>query len=153
MINPNLLEKAREKGTDTEFQAYVRLFPSILTKDYKEYVDGEGRSVFAHVRTVSAGAGIAIKPEYSGVPLTQTQHLKQHLHGYEHYSPMGWWEEEAGKMLCRWVNGVQPPVEPDKRTKEVFEIEHPNHIEAIKEMLVEYFNNPKAKPIKLTEET
>ena len=152
MTSPNLLERARAKGTDKEFQSYVRQWPSVLTKDYKEYLNGDGRSVFAHVRSVGAGSGMAHKPEYSGVPLTQAQHAQQHQIGYEHYNPVEWWQGQVVDMLCKWVNGVSPPEEPEKRTREVFDIEHPNHINAIQEMLAEYFKNPRATPIRLTVE-
>lgn len=145
MIPEQLLKKAQEKGTTEQYEAYVRLLPSCLTNDYKEYPHGEGRSVFAHVRK---GGGVAFKPPYSGVPLTQQQH-----HGYEYYNPIQWWERKAIDYLCKWINNVPIPQLPEKRTKETFNIESVSHLKAIEELLVEYFKNPNAKPINITVET
>ena len=153
MIPQDLLDKAIAKGTTEQFEAYARTFPSVLTNDYKEYINGDGVSVFAHLRDVSRGSGTGIKPDYSGVPLTQEQHAKQHQHGYDYYNPREWWEAESNKMLCKWINNAKPPIQPEKRTSEAYTITSANHVNAIKEMLEGYFKNPNAKPIKLTVET
>ena len=153
MIPQDLLDKAIAKGTTEQYEAYVRTFPSVLTNNFKEWIDGEGVSVFAHYRDVSRGAGTGIKPPYSGLPLTQEQHSNQHQHGYDYYNPRQWWETQCNIMLCKWINNVKPPVLPEKRTSEVFTITGANHINAIKEMLDGYFKNPNAKPIKITVET
>lgn len=153
MINPILLEKARAKGTDAEFQAWTRLWPSVLTNDFKEWLNGEGRSVFAHVERVSRGSGKAIKSPYSGLPLTQEQHSNTHQHGESYYEHPEWWERKSIEMLTKWVNGVSHPVLPEKRTKETYIIESEDHIRAFQEMLTPYFLNPKAKPVEITIQT
>jgi len=145
-----LLQKATEKGGDDKYQAYIRGFPSCLTNDFKEFPNGEGRSVFAHIRK---NAGTGYKPPYSGVPLTQVQHANQHQHGYEYYNPMSWWENKRDEYLAKWVNNVKPPVLPVVRSQETYILESANHINAIKEMLGEYFKNPTAKPIEITVKT
>lgn len=153
MIPDALLHSAKQKGADTEFQAYVRLWPSILTNDYKEWLNGEGRSVFAHHREVSVGSGTGIKPEYCGYPLTQDQHANTHQHGLSYYAPNEWWRKQAILMLTRWVNGVPAPELPNRRTREVYTIESAEHLRAFQEMLVPYFKNPKAKPVEVIIQT
>jgi hypothetical protein len=153
MIPDKLLERARLKAPDTEYQAYVRLWPSILTNDYREWLNGDGRSVFAHHREVSAGSGIAHKPEYCGYPLTQEQHANTHQHGLSYYNPPEWWQKQAIKMLANWVNGVRPPELPEKRTKETYIIESAEHLRAFQEMLTPYFKNSNAKPVEIIIQT
>lgn len=153
MIPEALLHKARTKGTDEQYQAYVRLWPSVLTNDYKEWVNGDGRSVFAHHREVSAGSGTAHKPEYCGYPLTQDQHSNTHQHGLSYYAPNEWWQKQAVKMLTNWINDVPVPQLPEGRTKATFIIESAEHLRAFEEMLIPYFKNPKAKPVEVIIQT
>lgn len=153
MIPEQLLNKAIAKGSDNDFQAYVRLWPSVLTNDYKEWHNGEGRSVFAHHREVAAGAGIAHKPPYCGYPLTQEQHANTHQYGLNYYESEQWWQDKAIMMLVNWVNNVKPPMLPEKRTKERYIIGAANHLNALKEMLAPYFMNPKAKPVEVIIQT
>lgn len=150
MIPELLLEKAKAKGSDAEYQAYVRRFPSVLTNDYKAWVDGEPVSEYSHERDVSDGAGVAIKPDYSGLPLTHEQHRNCHQHGQSYYNPPEWWYKKKVEMLTKWINGSKPPVLPEKRTKETYIVESANHLNALREMLEGYFQNPKAKPIEVT---
>lgn len=58
--------------------------------------------VAAHYRKVASGAGTAIKPPYSAIPLCKACHDKQHAHGYSVISPAGWWEEKAAKARQDW---------------------------------------------------
>jgi hypothetical protein len=153
MIPELLLDKARAKGSDKDFAAYVRQWPSILTNDFGEWLNGEGRSVFAHVERVSRGSGKAIKSEYSGIPLTQEQHANTHQYGESHYAPSYWWEDQANTMLSKWISGVLPPQLPEKRTKASYIIESSNHMNALKEMLAPYFRNEKAKPVEIIIQT
>lgn len=153
MIPPELLAKAIKKGTDEQYQAYVRTLPSVLTNDYREWVHGEGRSVYAHIRSVADGAGTGIKPPYSGVPLTQQQHANTHQYGEKYYNPSEWWQRRKIRILTNWINNVSPPQLEEKRTKATFTIESAEHMKAFQEMLVPYFANPKAKPVEITIQT
>ena len=148
MIPEALLEKARMKGTDSEYQAYVRQWPSVLTDNYNEWENGEGRSVYAHVRRVSAGSGVAYKPEYSGVPLSQAQHFNTHQHGESYYNKSEWWERQARRMLTNWINNVAVPMVEDNN-KVVFTLESAEHLRAFQERLEPYFKNPGVKPLEL----
>lgn len=153
MIPDELLEKAKAKGSDKDFATYVRMYPSILTNDFREWLNGDGRSVFAHVERVSHGSGRGIKAEYSGVPLTQEQHANTHQYGESHYAPSEWWEAKAIDMLTKWINGVAIPQLPDKRTKESYIIESSNHMNAFKEILEPYFKSDKAEPVQVIIQT
>ena len=153
MIPTQLIEKATAKGTDREFQDYVRKFPSVLTNDFKEWVNGEGYSIFAHQRSVEDGAGMALKPPYSGVPLTFAQHQNTHQYGQSFYNPPEWWQKKKVEMLAKWINNVTPPTLPDKRTKETYIIESAEHLRAFQEMLAPYFQNEKAKPVEIIIQT
>ena len=59
MSDFKLIQRAKLKGSDEDFLAWVRTMPSILTGTYSEYVNGEGRNEACHVRRVHAGAGTA----------------------------------------------------------------------------------------------
>ncbi|MHC5536680.1 hypothetical protein ACYOEI_00215 [Singulisphaera rosea] len=75
-----LLAKARKKGTDKKFLDWIRCQPSCLSGRFSEWVDGEGRSIPAHVRRAKE-AGTAFKPEYSAVPLHFDEHNEQSWYG------------------------------------------------------------------------
>jgi hypothetical protein len=152
-MNEELIQRAKEKGTDAEFQAYVRTWPSVLTNDFKEWVNGDGRSVYAHERSVADGAGTALKPDYSGFPLTNEQHQNTHQYGQSYYNPNSWWEKKKTEMLTNWINDVQPPVLPERRTKETYIIESAEHLRAFLEMLTPYFKNPRARPVEVVIQT
>jgi len=152
MIPELLLEKARQKGTDKDYQAWARQFPSLLSYIYSEYLHGQGVCEFSHVRRVSGGAGIAIKSEYSGVPLTHAEHALIHQKGESVFYPQEWWEQQAISYLTMWVNGVNPPEQEviKKRKKQEYTVTSAGHLKALELMLVKYFANPKATPIRVT---
>lgn len=60
-------------GTDDEFLAWIRQQPCSVT--------GARPAEAAHVRRVADGAGTAIKPEYSAIPLCREMHQRQHQEG------------------------------------------------------------------------
>jgi len=153
MLPERLLQKAIARGTDREYQEYVRQFPSGLTNDFKEWVNGEGRSVYAHDRNVADGSGMAIKPLYSGYPLTQEQHQNTHQYGQSYYNPAEWWRGKKIEMLNKWINNVPPPKLSEKRTKETYIIQSSEHMRAFQEILAPYFKNPKAKPVEVIIQT
>lgn len=151
MINPQLLKKAKSKGTDAEYQAWVRLWPSCLTKAYSEVVDGIGKCEFAHVRR-AAEAGTGYKPEYSGIPLTHAEHSITHQKGESVFCPPEWYEKQAAEYLTMWINGVRPPEtnEQKKHFKQEYLIEHPGQMLALKMLLQKHFSRKDAPAIKCT---
>jgi hypothetical protein len=69
----------REIGADAAYQEWTRGQKCIICgdQDWNEST-GEGRCIYAHVRRAS---GMAIKPEYSGVPMCKKHHDLQHQSG------------------------------------------------------------------------
>lgn len=59
--------------SDAKFLAWIRTLPSCLS--------GDGPCQAAHVRRVQFGSGTGIKPPFSAVPLTFTEHYLQHSQG------------------------------------------------------------------------
>ena len=155
MIPEKLLERAMQKGSDSNYQSWVRKWPSVLTKSYSEFLHGEGRCEYSHVRRVSHGSGMAHKPEYSGLPLTHDEHSLTHNEGESAFYPAEWWEQQAITYLTMWINGVQPP--PTKEASpdfsESFYVTSAGHVTAFRLLLEKHFKNPKAKPITITIET
>lgn len=97
---------------------------------------GENRCEYAHVRRVSNGSGMGIKPEYSGVPLTHKEHALQHLQGEQMMlnqcgktnintpsEAAAWFEMAAAENRTAWIRseiyahfGVESlrQIEPEK---------------------------------------
>jgi len=147
-----LIEKARIKGTDTEYLDWLRCWPSCLSGAYSEVVNGEGKCEAAHVRRVASGAGVAIKPEYSAVPLTHDEHNLQHQKGESAFTSPEWFEREANRYLAMWINGIQPPELKEQKAhfKKEYIIEYPNQIIAIWMLLKKHFLKDNSPKIKLT---
>ena len=98
-------------NTDKDFQAWVRRQPSCLSGCFSEWQDGEGRCEFAHVRRVSRGGGVGIKPPFSGVPLTHAEHAMQNQYGEAYVlaangiateDAVTWFEAMADEYWERW---------------------------------------------------
>lgn len=66
--------RCAELGTDKEFQEFVRSRASCLSGV------GRGKCVYAHVRR-AAFSGTGMKPEFSGVAMTDDEHKLQHQKG------------------------------------------------------------------------
>jgi hypothetical protein len=97
----------RAAGTDEEFLEFLRDQKCVYCgKQDLVYETGEGKCEAAHIRKVSAGAGISIKPEYSAVPLCHEHHALQHKHGASFLMPEEEWQKERIKMLKEWVWSV-----------------------------------------------
>ncbi len=73
ILQEDVLEKL---GTDAEYLDWIRRRRSCLSGVYSEYVNGDGRSIAAHVRRAK-NSGTSIKPDYSAVPLTDAEHKIQ----------------------------------------------------------------------------
>jgi len=97
----------KEIGTDADYLRWVRLQPSAISGAFSEFRDGEGRCEAAHITLTEApfGAdkGFQHKPEYSALPLTHTEHMIQHQHGYEHLKPKDWWLKKRVEYVVKWA--------------------------------------------------
>lgn len=70
----NYLAECQAKGSDEEFLAWTRTQPSWISNQYCEFPNGEERNPACHVRRVKNGSGMAIKPPYSALPMTNDEH-------------------------------------------------------------------------------
>lgn len=89
-------------GTDEEFQSWVRRQPSAVSGQFSEYVNGDGRCEFAHVRRAS-DSGTGYKPKYRGIPLTHAEHTLQHQKGESALMPYDKWDQLAAKYRTDWI--------------------------------------------------
>lgn len=62
----------------------------------------DGDVVPAHVRRIADGAGTAIKPEYSAIPLCNKHHLQQHQHGEAHLGGKEWFDRQRIVWIEKW---------------------------------------------------
>lgn len=79
-------------GTDAEYQAFCRSLPSALS--------GKFPTVYAHYR--HGGAGLGIKPPFSGLPLTWDEHTEQTRVGQKNFMPDEWWQKKVSFCLNEW---------------------------------------------------
>lgn len=74
-------------GTETHWQNYCRKLPCDISGGFEDDLHGEPRSIYAHVsdagRPTSGRKGHGSnKPLYSGIPMRQSLHEKQHSQGW-----------------------------------------------------------------------
>ena len=93
--NPNILKAF---GTDKSYQDFVRTQTSC--------VSGQSPVEFAHVRRIQNGAGTGIKPDYSGVPLTHEEHMKQHNEGESAIGGREFLDKELVKHRQAWIKSI-----------------------------------------------
>ena len=87
-----------EYGSDADYQAWCRKRPSA-------YSGKTTNIVFAHYRTAN-NSGIGVKPVYSGIPLTQTEHMIQHRIGQFNFMEKDRWEFLVEAHLKAWAASV-----------------------------------------------
>lgn len=89
-------------GTDEQFQDWVRRQPSAVSGEFSEYVNGDGRCEFAHVRR-AGDSGTGYKPKFRGIPLTHAEHALQHQKGESALMPPEKWDQLAAKYRTDWI--------------------------------------------------
>lgn len=116
------LEEVRQTaalvGTDEQYLAWLRTQPSFISGKFSEWLHGEGRNPSCHVRR-SVHSGIACKPIYSAVPMTNEEHADQSNKGEayclgRHTAKYPWTKEEAKLFfdnaaivhLIRWIRTI-----------------------------------------------
>ena len=90
----------RAVGTDDEFLAWLRTQPCAKTGQQSSESDPV---VAAHVRRVSEGAGMGIKPPYCAIPLLDSLHRLQHQKGESAVAVREWWESQRIVHVHRWA--------------------------------------------------
>lgn len=90
---------AYQWGRDRDFLEWLSYQPSAVDRSWNQWDSerGCGRNIAAHVRRVNRGAGLGIKPPFSAIPLTHTQHLNEDAY------PIEWRIEQADIHLERWI--------------------------------------------------
>lgn len=109
----------RAVGTDAEFLAWLRERPCAS----KGYGCCGGDIVAAHVRRVSEGAGVGIKPPYCAISLCDAHHRQAHNQGDSALGDRDWWDRQRIEHVQAWAweslktqlgyehwNQVPPPV-------------------------------------------
>jgi hypothetical protein len=92
-IDPIYRNSKRKKRNDQAFLGWLRTLPSA--------VSGGMPCVAAHYRT-AANSGIACKPLYSAIPLTDAEHKLQHQIGQYNFRPREWWEKKVEFYVNEW---------------------------------------------------
>lgn len=88
-------------GTDAEFLSWIREQPCCLAGKLRGACSGV--IVPAHVRRVASGAGTAIKPPYSAVPLCDGHHQTQHTQGEDHLGGPAWFDAQRIAHVSTWA--------------------------------------------------
>lgn len=109
-FNPKVLKAI---GTDAEYLEWIEKLPccapegeitwgAVLDTDAIRH---SGDIVAAHVRRIANGAGAAIKPPYSAIPLCDAHHKLQHQKG-ESVFPGGkdWFDKQRAKYVQEWAS-------------------------------------------------
>lgn len=87
-------------GTDDSYQAWCRSQPCARCRR-----DGNDANpiVFAHARRIADGAGTAIKPKYSGIPLHDSEHKEQHQRGESAIGGKEWFDKARIEHVQAWA--------------------------------------------------
>ncbi len=103
MGNPKVWEAF---GTDEEYCAWVQEQECAYCGRKPDWeMDTYVKNECAHVRRVANGAGEAIKPPFSAIPLCHKDHGIQHQHGEGHFGGKEWFDRERMKHLADWLWG------------------------------------------------
>lgn len=103
-FNPKVLEAI---GTDADYLAWIEKHPCCATGLLtigKQISDHFGDVMAAHVRRIANGAGGALKPPYSAIPLCHGHHSLQHQNGEEAIGGKVWCDDQRNKYLVDWAS-------------------------------------------------
>lgn len=104
---PSDPQKRRLIKLDEQFRAWVMLQPSCLSRRFSEYHGGIGYSIACHIRRAS-NAGVGMKPPFSCISLTDSEHKLTHQYGEEIIAPAEWFEQQAETHLAKWMATISP---------------------------------------------
>jgi len=85
-------------GPDAAFLAWLRDKPCCCPE-----IPHSGDVVAAHVRRISEGAGIGIKPSYCAIPLCDRHHRVAHQYGDSEIGPRAWWDRQRIEHVQQWA--------------------------------------------------
>lgn len=90
----------RAIGNDQTFLTWLRRQPCA----YCQTTPNEHNPIeAAHVRRVANGAGVAIKPEYSAIPLCHQHHALQHQQGESALGGKEWFDKKRIEFVSGWA--------------------------------------------------
>jgi len=87
-------------GSDVQYLTWLKKQRCAFTG---EYGHEDNPIVAAHVRRVSNGSGMGIKPPFSAIPLNNFHHQQQHLHGEDSINNESWWSTQRIKHVEKWA--------------------------------------------------
>lgn len=89
-------------GSDEDFRVWIR-----TKKCWLRQLPGHvcaGEVVAAHVRRIFRGAGVALKPEFSALPLCDRAHQDQHNHGESAIGGRARVDLASARYIRRWCS-------------------------------------------------
>lgn len=86
----------QQVGSDADYLAWVR-------DQHCAYCGTETGIDPAHVRRIASGAGTAVKPEYSAIPLCRQHHRLQHDHGESAVGGKEWCDKQRIQHVEQWA--------------------------------------------------
>lgn len=87
-------------GSDEEYLAWLRKQRCAYTNE----LGGENDSIdAAHVRRVSDGSGVGLKPKYSAIPLKHSIHVLQHNSGESFLKDQEWFDKKRIEYVSEWA--------------------------------------------------
>lgn len=91
-------------GPDSAFLDWLRIQPCARCAWVPHYeMDTFVSCEAAHVRRIADGAGVAIKPPYSAIPLCHRCHAEQHQHGESALGGKEWVDRKRVHYVTEWV--------------------------------------------------
>ena len=90
-------------GSDKRFLEWLKLQECAFTNAPDRH---DGDIVPAHVRRIADGAGTAVKPKYSAIPLCNKHHNQQHQHGESHLGGKEWFDRQRIIWVEKWARDV-----------------------------------------------
>lgn len=91
-----MLHPASKYGKDEDYLRWLSFQPSCVDGTWNQW-DDVGRNIACHVRRIDRGAGCGIKPKFSAIPMTHTQHMNEEDYTIE------WRIKQADLHLERWI--------------------------------------------------
>ena len=93
-------------GSDEDYKAWCRTRPSAYNP---RNTPSNSKIEYCHYRTAS-NSGIAIKPPYSGIPMTMQEHQIQHRVGTFSFMERERWEYLVLEHLKAWARSTGKPL-------------------------------------------
>lgn len=84
-------------GSDDDYLEWLRNQPCAYCRSEAQWCEA------AHVRRIANGAGTAIKPPFSAIPLCHADHQRQHTHGESALGGKDWFDKQRIVHVQEWL--------------------------------------------------